>query len=266
MQPTAFDQYAADYDAEFTHSAVGTVQRRQVWKALMPYLSRSPEILEVNCGTGEDAIRLARTGATVLATDISAEMIRIAGAKRTPSGAINPDFLQAGFLDLTNRVKGRSFDLIFSNFGGLNCLSPEETRTAVACFYQLLNPGGRLFLVYMSRHCLWESLYFRWKGQRQVAVRRHAGFAEARIGREKIGTWYYTPGELKALYQSGFMLLDLRPVGLCVPPSYLEGWAGKRTRWLKIMEKADRLLNFSALADYADHFVITFEKKPENIG
>src|SRR5262249_44012428 len=38
-------------------------------------------ILELNCGTGEDALHLARRGARVLATDISATMVQVAREK-----------------------------------------------------------------------------------------------------------------------------------------------------------------------------------------
>lgn len=256
----AFDQYAQGYDTAFTHTVTGLAQRKQVWKALNRCLRHPMDILEVNCGTGEDALRLSQMGFKVLATDISPEMIRVANGKKMQAGVFNLDLLQAGFLELGQKLPGARFDLIFSNFGGLNCLSPDETRTLAPVFHELLNPGGRLFLVYMSKHCLWEKAYFRLKGQPEAAVRRHSGYAAAAIGGEQIGVWYYTPKELEAAFGPYFRMLTVRPVGLFTPPSYLEHYFSQRRTLLKFLEWADSLLNFPLAADYADHFLLTFEK------
>ncbi len=256
----AFDQYAEGYDADFTHTATGQAQRKQVWKALEPCLKSGSDILEINCGAGEDAIRLSQMGFKVLATDISPEMIRVAGGKKLQAGVLNLTLMQAGFLELGQKLAGSRFDLIFSNFGGLNCLSPDETRGLAPVFHELLNPGGRLFLVYMSKYCLWENAYFRLKGQPEAAVRRHSGYATAAIGGEQIGVWYYTPNELETIFSPHFRKLKVRPVGLFAPPSYLEHYFSKRQTLLKFLEWTDGLLNFPLAADYADHFVVIFEK------
>ena len=49
-------------------------KRNRVRKHLMKYLSPASDILELNAGTGEDAIFLARQGHRVHATDISSGM------------------------------------------------------------------------------------------------------------------------------------------------------------------------------------------------
>jgi len=56
---TAFDQLAADYDQRFTYSIIGRAQRDSILKILSNTFKANDNILELNCGTGEDAIFLA---------------------------------------------------------------------------------------------------------------------------------------------------------------------------------------------------------------
>ena len=85
MQSTAvFDILAQNYDADFTSSAIGRLQRNRVWSYLNPIIKeagRPLKILEINCGTGDDAIQLATMGHRVIATDSSAGMIEKAKEK-----------------------------------------------------------------------------------------------------------------------------------------------------------------------------------------
>jgi len=260
--PPAFDAYAAGYDRHFTDSAIGRAQRRLVWRGLLPLLGGKMDILEINCGTGEDAMRLAGLGHNVLATDLSGEMIRIAEAKRKTAPPLpGLQFRRAGFLELPLILKGRHFHLIFSNFGGLNCISPAENRHLAVCFHEILQPGGLLFLVYMSRRCTWERLYFSLKGEPQSAFRRrHQGPAKALVGENEMEVWYYSPEEVAELYAPFFRRQGLFPVGLFTPPSYLGPLFARRRKWLAALENLDAILSLSSLADHADHFAAILKK------
>ena len=50
-------------------------QRDAVWKILTNTFNANDNILELNCGTGEDAIFLAGRGVSVFACDASQQMI-----------------------------------------------------------------------------------------------------------------------------------------------------------------------------------------------
>lgn len=262
-QARAFDTYAAGYDAHFIHSAIGRLQRRQVWDQLGPYLPGAKDILEINCGTGEDAIRLAQQGHRVLATDASAEMIdkcRKKMEKRQTNENIG--FLQLDFMSLSEKLKDRQFDLIFSNFGGLNCIGEKDTQRLSGIFEKLLRPKGLLFLVYMSRACLWERFYYNYKRDKARARRRKTpGPVLARIMGKTLNIWYYEPRNLQLVYGRHFNLLEARPVGLFVPPTYLEAYFKNKPNVLRILSRLDILFNVTTLANFADHFAIVFEKK-----
>src|ERR1700683_3015332 len=79
----AFDARAEAYDGQFTRTRIGTAMRAAVWARCAARFRPGFRILEMNCGTGEDARWLASQGMKVLATDISPRMIEVARRKLT---------------------------------------------------------------------------------------------------------------------------------------------------------------------------------------
>jgi ubiquinone/menaquinone biosynthesis C-methylase UbiE len=65
----AFDAIAADYDRRYTNNPTMRLMRRRVWKTLHARIAEGCRILELGCGTGEDAVFLAKSGCEVVATD-----------------------------------------------------------------------------------------------------------------------------------------------------------------------------------------------------
>ena len=53
-----FDGLAADYDRSFTASAIGQRMRAAVWRRMDAAFGPGDHVLELNCGTGEDAVYL----------------------------------------------------------------------------------------------------------------------------------------------------------------------------------------------------------------
>ena len=113
----SFDKAASNYDDTFTKTDIGKMQRALVYAELSKHLISVQNILEINCGTGEDAIWFAKQNFTVTATDISPKMIEVAKSKA------NLNFSVADINSMATTFEGEKFDLLFSNFGGLNCLS-----------------------------------------------------------------------------------------------------------------------------------------------
>jgi len=74
----AFDQIAPSYDATFSESLVGRAQREAVWQVADRVFTPGSRILEINCGTGVDALHFAGRGVRVLGCDASAGMVEAA--------------------------------------------------------------------------------------------------------------------------------------------------------------------------------------------
>ena len=164
-EQSPFDILAETYDADFTRSQIGKLQRKRVRQLLTKILKshkQSLKILEINCGTGEDALWLAEMGHTVVATDASSAMIKKAQQKLAASGFIIEQitFLQCSFSELSLVLKQEKFDVVFSNFGGINCINKNEILQLSNDLSNLLNDKGIVFLTVMSRYCFWETLYY----------------------------------------------------------------------------------------------------------
>lgn len=259
--PNDFDIAAKNYDTVFTFSKIGSAQRNRVFKCLKPIINTAKKlsILELNCGTGVDAIKLANLGHLVLATDISKNMIDLAMAKESPK---NLDFKIQDINTISNQTFQKQFDLIFSNFGGLNCLSKIELEAFIKTSKDLLTPDGKLVLVIMPKFCLWERLYFYLKGDFKNARRRHTKESIlANVDGVKVPTWYYNPKEIISLTKSQYKPERLKPIGISIPPSYLEASFLSKTPFLDILIGFERVIGFSFLAKYADHYLIELTKK-----
>jgi len=170
-----FDQLAPTYDATWTNSARGRAQRNTVWREIQGLLRAGDHVLDLGCGTGEDALYLDSHGVRVHAIDASPEMVRTAEAR-----GVNARVLR---IEDLGQLEG-SYDGAISNFGALNCVA--DFPAVGATLGRLLHPGGWLAICLMPRLCWSEILRFefrRW--QRQAAWRGiHIYYPSARqLGR-----------------------------------------------------------------------------------
>lgn len=256
-----FDKAALTYDSVFTHSAIGKAQRRLVYAAMTELFkqNRPVRILEINCGTGQDAQWLARQNLSVTATDISEAMI---GAAKSKSIIGNPTFSVADINELGTIFKGEKFDLIFSNFGGLNCLSVMSLGQFFRSASHLLSDNGQLALVIMPKNTKWEQLFFLAKADFKNVFRRKKGPIVANVEGQNVMTYYYNPKETARLADLHFNVGMLRPIGFLVPPSYLEPFFGKRPALLSLLETLENSINnWRFLARHSDHYFIHLTKK-----
>jgi len=256
-----FDIASGNYDATFTFSNIGKAQRQKVYKSINPILNqnRKLSILELNCGTGEDAIRFARLGHEVLATDISEGMIKVAKAK---TNSKNLSFKIQDINSIDENSFDTQFDFIFSNFGGLNCLSKNQLESFFKKSTYLLKPSGKMTLIIMPKNCLWERLYFSLKGNFKNAKRRQTNKSViANVEGFAVKTWYYNPEDIKILTSTFYNIKKIKPIGLTIPPSYLENSFLSKRPILSILKGLDSVITGSFWAKYADHFLIELQKK-----
>ncbi|HRH66254.1 MAG TPA: class I SAM-dependent methyltransferase [Bacteroidia bacterium] len=264
MNPSSspFDPVAKSYDDVFTLTQTGQLQRNRVWKYLtsLHFPENKASVLEINCGTGEDACWFATRGHRVLATDLSAEMISQAEEKIKTRGLKDVRFLACDMRELYEKLQGQKFDLVFSDFGGMNCLDENDIRKLSMEIRYLLKPGGSFIAVLMSRNCLWERFYFLLKRNFTAAFRRRSKSGiPVSLGQTIQTTYYYSPDQFASLTGSGWKTNRLIPIGLFLPPSYLDPFFSKHPVLLRFLERAERLFGgMSWCADYADHYLLHF--------
>jgi ubiquinone/menaquinone biosynthesis C-methylase UbiE len=264
----AFDHIAQHYDGDFTNTLVGKSQRKLVWQHLEKLVNseKNLKILELNCGTGEDAIWLAQKGHDVWATDISEEMIICVNNKANQydlAGSVNTK--ASNIQEISEVFKGKEFDLVFSNFGGLNCLLPEE----IAHFFQvqlpnLLKPNGRFVGVIMPQFSLFESTYFFLSLQwRKIFRRLSRKGIEAKLNENiSVITWYYSTKKVQKYLSNNLQIIHQQPIGFFLPPSYLNSSLEKRLKWFKQMEEWEQwAIDMPFLANFSDHYLIEIIRK-----
>jgi ubiquinone/menaquinone biosynthesis C-methylase UbiE len=260
----AFNRAAVDYDISFTNTPIGNMQRQRVWNYLEQILkTRKADVLEINCGTGEDALWLSKHCYSVTATDLAGSMITVAESKKIIAGVQNVSFKTVDFFNLHKTLAPQQYDFIFSNFGGLNCANEPELELLTKDFAKLLYPGGKIVMVVMGKYCLWETLYFMMKFKFGKALRRWDNKGvHTIIEEEEFETWYYSIGSLKKIFAPYFTLTDMKPIAFAVPPSYMQPFFNRKPNWLARLNKWDSFFSkWRLLANFSDHLVLTFELK-----
>lgn len=263
---TTFDVLAGKYDAAFTDSLIGQAQRRITYKCLRPLLSQRTgmKLLEINCGTGADAWWMAQKGHYVTATDGSPAMIEKAQRRTTITHVANqPVFETCAFDALHTTFSGRQFDAIVSNFAGLNCVSPAATAELANQLHQLLRPGGYLAVVLFGKYCLWETMYYLLKAQPRQAFRRWSN-KEVLVplsATVQQPVYYYSIEKFARLMRP-LQLIEKRPVGLCIPPSWMERYMQRHRRLFQtLVNWEEKTGGASFAASLADHAFLLFKKE-----
>lgn len=256
----AFDALANEYDDIFTYSLIGRAQRNVVWEYAARTFSSGDHILELNCGTGEDALYLGRLGMSVTACDASANMIELA-RRRQKREQIQAEiqFRVLPSEQLSDLQRPAVFDGVFSNFSGLNCV--DDLRVVVRQLSARVKNGASLLLCLSTRICLWEIFYFALQGNTRKAFRRCSGHAEVRLGSITFPVQYPTVAELRRLFAPSFLLRSHIGVGVAVPPSYLEPWAKKHPKVLQFLQRVDGIIaGWPGFRAIGDHVLLHFEK------
>jgi SAM-dependent methyltransferase len=272
MTAAVFDAVAETYDAEFTQTRLARLLRGRVW-AVLPFTA-GQHVLELGCGTGEDALWLAQRGVSVLATDTSSTMLAVAARKLDshsagphdgrPSVGVASAATTFERQDANDLRVGGPFDGAFANFGVLNCVA--DLRQLAARLP--LRRGARFVAVVMAPFCAWETAWYLLHGDVQRATRRWQPGATADIGGQRLPVWYPSPRTLAHAFAPRFVLRHTEGLGTLLPPSYLSHLLEPRPGCTRPAYQS-RLLEAAARLDgrvplgylWADHYVAVLERQ-----
>jgi ubiquinone/menaquinone biosynthesis C-methylase UbiE len=245
---SGFDILAPTYDAVWTESTIGKLQREAFWRLAGGLFRSGQRVLDLGCGTGEDALRLARQGVAVSAIDSSREMVRIARGRGVSALQLPIEQLQ--------RLESQ-FDGAISNFGALNCV--EDLDRVGAALARFIKPGGNLAFCIIGRFCAWETVYYLLRGQVSKAFRRwQRGGVTTSFG---VRVFYPTVAQVCRALAPEFELVRLAGIGVSVPPSFVTGLSD---RWLRRLAAIDRWIGTLLIArSIADHRLLIFRRRLE---
>jgi SAM-dependent methyltransferase len=258
-----FDAAAVEYDLDFTNKPPGAWFREVVWNRLGQAFQEGDHVLDLGCGTGEDAVWLAGRGIRVTALDLSEGMLEVAQRKARDEGLEDRiTFLRAdlAFLGDAGLQKLDPFDGAFSNFGPLNCI--EDYQGFSQALAPCLKSGALAWLVIMGPCCPWEIGWYLLRGRFSEAFRRFRSPIKAPVAHgETIKVWYPSPGRIRKAFLPRFRQARLAGLGTLVPPPYLSGLVAKAERFFRIMERTERRLNrLFPFTWMNDHYMIGLER------
>jgi ubiquinone/menaquinone biosynthesis C-methylase UbiE len=237
----AFSRTAEKYDSFAEDHPHLTRMRNKVYSHVMRYVPRGARILELNAGTGTDAVQLAQRGYSVHATDIAPGMLNRLREKVNRLGLHNRVTMeQRSFLSLEN-TRGAPFDVIFSDLGGLNCV-PDLTPV-IRQLPKTLKPGGIVSWVLMPHICLWEMAEI-FRGNFSLAFRRFShGRVHANLEGLTFDVYYFSPRQVIQRFGDQFELIALEGLSVLTPTAESKNFAKQHPRLYRSLSWLDDKLS-----------------------
>lgn len=259
---TAFSKQSRVFDVLYANNKIIQYKRARVRDHVNSFLLPASHILELNAGTGEDSIYFAQAGHRVHATDLADGMLEALKAKVTAHQLEKQVTIEkCSFTSLHQLEQKGPYDLILSNFAGLNCTG--QLREVLVSLWPLLKPKGQITLVILPPFCLWETL-LAFRGKFKVAFRRFNSQKgrTAYIEGVSFTCWYYKPSFIIEALQHDYDLLGLEGLCTIVPPSYMERFPAKYPKlyqFLTVLE--NRLKGKWPWRHIGDYYILSFRKR-----
>ncbi len=267
----AFDVIAGDYDGAYgaEGNSVMTWMRHESLALLQSTFPPKSRLLELGCGTGEEAVALALAGHHVLATDISPRMAALTHRKAMEQSVgerVQAVALPAGLVGALHPA--RPFDGAYASFGGLNC---EHNLAAVGdALARLVRPDGLFVTSVMGRACLFEMAWYLSHLQPRRAFRRLRGewrFAPVagQEGREvAVPTRYLTIRQVTAAFPD-FELDRALALPLLLPPPYADTLYRRHPAFFAGLMRYDRRMRDKRpWLHLGDHLVLVLRRSTGN--
>ncbi len=254
----AFSKQSFSFDEEDFQNPILQEMRKQVYEHVDKYITPDSNILELNAGTGIDALRFIQKGHRITATDLSDGMVEQLKKKKELFRLENKlQCIQLSYENL-NQLAGKKFDFVFSNMGGLNCLS--DLTNVTRDLPVILKPKARITWVIMPPVYLWEVAGL-FKGHLKNAFRRfHKGGIVAHLEGEHFRTYYHSLSAIKRAFGPSFRLLAVQGLCALTPPPHRGDFPGKYPGLYKFLKKCDESLHYTfPFNRWADHIIVTFE-------
>lgn len=261
-----FGRAAARYDREVGTNPAMRYMRRVSLETLDAVFQPGQRVIEIGCGTGIEAVHLARRGVRVLATDLSAEMVDRTARRAAQAGlqdVVQTRRLAAGELGaLIDEYERGAFDGAYSSFGPMN--GEPDLRAVSAPLADLIRTGGTVIAGVMNRFYPLETVWFLIHGHPRQAVRRWRGTAIAGVSPtlpDVIPTWYHTPRAFARAFAPAFRRTGCRALPLLLPPPPLAHlWARAPGLWRWLARYEERLASRWPLCALGDHFLTSLHR------
>lgn len=264
---TAFDAAAKLYDVKFgppSGSRPGnplvTWLRDEHLALLKRLLPEAASLLDIGCGTGEEAIRLAQDGYSVLGIDVSPAMVRQAQTKAAAFG------IRRGLLfkampagQVANMDERGPFHGAFASLGTLN--TEPDLPNFAAGLHAMLEPGAPLVATVMSTRCLFERLH-----PGPLRTQRFTQWREGRAGASDAiaPVRFYSPSAFAAALAPHFTVERVIAFPLWLPSVPLADlYRQHEARFKRLEARERRTRGWPVLRTWGDHFLMVLRRAEE---
>jgi ubiquinone/menaquinone biosynthesis C-methylase UbiE len=233
----------------------------------MSLISPGTHILELNAGTGDDAAFFVARGYRVFATDLAEGMINVIAQKAQAHQPHTFGYQHLSVTQLNDLPAPRyGYDLVFSNFGGLNCV--DDLSVVTQQLSRLVRDGGYVVCVIMPPYCPWEWLQLL-RGYTKTAFRRlHNPTTDhfsvmAHVDGHFFTTYYYTSAQVKRNFGADtvWSCISQQSLALFSPPSFIEHFPRRfKTLFNLLCQIDEKVGKLPALNGMGDYVMYTFQK------
>jgi ubiquinone/menaquinone biosynthesis C-methylase UbiE len=252
----AFSRTAEKYDSFAEDHPHLTRMRNKVYFHVMRRVPSGAHILELNAGTGTDAVQLAQRGYRIHATDIAPGMLnRLRDKINTLGLHARVTMEEQSFLSL-EKLQGGPFDAAFSDLGGLNCI-PDLTPV-IDKLPKILKVGGIVTWVLMPHVCLWEIAEV-FRGNFSLAFRRFShGRVRANLEGLNFDVYYFSPRQVMHWFGNDFEFVALEGLSVLTPTAESKNFAKWHPRLYQMLSCLDdKLSPHWPWNGWGDFFILT---------
>jgi SAM-dependent methyltransferase len=177
-------------------SPAGKLRWARRVKMLSGHLKPEMTVLELGCGTGYFTRELARSGADIVAIDVSPELLEIA---RTNCSAPNVRY------EIQNAYALTYSNATFDSVVGSSVLHHLEIEEAVREIYRALKPGGTIY--FTEPNML----------NPQIAIQKNVPWIKRRLGDSPDETAFFRWSLRRLLEQTGYGDVQIDPFDFLHP-------------------------------------------------
>lgn len=258
----AFDSIAEKYDEHIFGNPVNSWLRAVSVGLLTQLFKPGGTVLEIGCGTGTETISLLRRGINIIASDISARMLRVLTGKAERLGVSQRlRVVQARASEVADKLLEAGYthiDGAYSNYGAVN--TEPNLERMIRGLHKIIKPDGILELGVWNKYCITEMLGYTLRLRPSMAVARLRNPVPIGKSRFCVSSWAYTVGELSHMMQPYFKLRRIQGVVVAMPPSNLTKYLPPQP-WVNLLKKLD--LNLGRVYPtnrLGDHYLAVFTR------
>ena len=259
----AWDHESIDYDDQLNRNIISENMRTRSIEYQEKYFLPGMNLLEIGCGTGEEAIHNAKRNISVHGVDISPSMIELSEIKAHTLGLSNLCSFEVKSADDINEIDC-IFDSAYSSFGVLNCIA--DLQKFSCDINEKIVSGGYLIVSVMSKYCIAEILYYLLHFQFSKSIRR---ISKNRIiinlhdNSHSFTCKYYTPKQLFKFFRNVFVLEQVIAIPfLLIPDESLAAFLKKKKIFFMLICSLDKFLcRLPVFRSCGDHFLMILKKR-----